>query len=144
MNTCYSVNSASSQTSQIMSAKKIGFESGFTIRLFFANDTNIKYVIGDSQVQPIYSEVLRLLSTGLMTNLVVTKSNEAKKPEPYNNCVPDLSSIDSYDSVMYKKTFKKGFKYRQINCFDICTAEYIAEKCNCSELLGCSLLGEPS
>lgn len=53
-------------------------------------------------------------------------------PSPYSDCIKD---IQSYDSELTKIFNDNGYYYRQRDCFDLCLKRYIAEVCNCNELV---------
>lgn len=54
-----------------------------------------------------------------------------KLGEPYNNCKKDLTSLDSFNSDLYKFMISESkYGYRQKDCFDNCIGRELLNKCN--------------
>lgn len=53
------------------------------------------------------------ITAGSISNVLVKRINTINKPEPYNQC-KDLKTIDDFDSILYKETFKFYNKYKQM------------------------------
>lgn len=70
------------------------------------------------------------MSSGKLTSLSITKYAIIKKPIPYSNCIDDLTSINSYHSECYKKTFSIDKKYKFSECSSMCLQKYIGNVCN--------------
>ena len=74
-----------------------------------------------------------LLSPGYTTKISIERINIIKKPQPYSNCVENLESIDSYNSLTYKKLINQNQNqtYKYINCYLFCIQKHLGDICNC-------------
>jgi hypothetical protein len=52
-------------------------------------------------------------SAGKETSILLDKNRVIKIQKPYGECTPDLNSIDSYPSYLYRTTFEIYNSYRQ-------------------------------
>ncbi len=59
------------------------------------------------------------------TNIIIKRSFTEKLGTPYSNCVADLTTINSYDSELYRLIFASNYSYRQQDCIDLCFNEQI-------------------
>ena len=91
-------------------------ENGFHV--FISNDTNL------------YDSVS--ISPGFSTKISIEKYSIIKMPKPFSNCVAKLDSIDSYSSLLFKKTLKSSHKaYLNSNCFKLCIQKLIGDILEC-------------
>ncbi|CAF0806060.1 unnamed protein product [Brachionus calyciflorus] len=74
------------------------------------------------------------LPVGYETDIVISKEHSKKMPYPYSNCIEDISSNDSFDSELYRKTLKNNGIYQQRNCLITCVDEYIIQECGCNPI----------
>ena len=59
--------------------------------------------------------------------------------EPYNNCIEDLSSLNTFNSTYFKFILENTKSaYRQVDCFDVCLSHHLVEICNISLPMGMS------
>jgi hypothetical protein len=71
------------------------------------------------------------ISAGLSTYVILDRYTTTKIPRPYSDCTKDLTTIDAYDSELYKKIIKLNRTYTQINCRYMCYQKFLGEKCAC-------------
>ena len=73
------------------------------------------------------------VSPGYATKIDLEKLTLIKKSKPYSDCLDDLSSIDSYGSLIYKKLFQlsKNEKYQLMSCYSVCIQKYVGDWCGC-------------
>ena len=71
------------------------------------------------------------VSTGFSTDIILNKFTIILKAYPYSNCVEDLTTINSYKSICYKKTLATNKTYRFIDCANLCFQKYVGDECNC-------------
>lgn len=69
---------------------------------------------------------------GQTTSTALKKTENKRLGKPYNDCFNNLDSSDSLDSNLYRLAFKNTYKYRRINCFEICAAADLSRECSCS------------
>ena len=72
-----------------------------------------------------------LISPGYTTKISLEKLTIIKKPKPYSNCVNNLNSVDSYDSLIYKKLIVDSQKYNYHSCNLMCFQRYLGDICKC-------------
>jgi hypothetical protein len=60
------------------------------------------------------------ISPGYSTSLKIKKEFSSKLGLPFNNCIKDVTSLDSYDSVLYRYILQNSITYTQNVCFDYC------------------------
>lgn len=73
------------------------------------------------------------VAPGTSTSFIVNRQWNNKLPKPFNECYDDLTSMDSYDSVLYREIIKANLTYRQIDCFRLCYQKQTVEKCKCND-----------
>lgn len=119
----------------LLKTKDIGKNLGLKLSLYLgsAGENLVKVFIGENRVLPRGKEVFKLLAEqGKVNDISVSKTIDTKLPYPYNDCLDDLGSINYFGSEFYRLTLKNGYKYRQANCYEVCTYQAIAEHCNCT------------
>ena len=93
----------------------------------------VYYFIGDNKLEPNYLDMNGALVGGHTTYITVEKLAQSHLPLPYNNCERNLNSNSpGFTTPYFKSATRKGFQYRQINCYQECFRYYIAKICNCS------------
>jgi hypothetical protein len=150
----YKFNSGRNMNGNITEIKKqkvLGYRGGLTAEVFIGLPNELKteqrpqyhasylpiYIhnkstnAADSTDEPIK------LSPGTWTELIIKRVFTNRLGEPYNNCVKDLSSLNLFESKFVHHILKKtNISYRQVDCFDLCMAQNILNKCNISQSLG--------
>ncbi len=150
----YKFNSGRNMNGNITEIKKqkvLGYRGGLTAEVFIGLPNELKteqrpqyhasylpiYIhnkstnAADSTDEPIK------LSPGTWTELIIKRVFTNRLGEPYNNCVKDLSSLNLFESkFVHHILIKTNISYRQVDCFDLCMAQNILDKCNISQSLG--------
>jgi hypothetical protein len=75
------------------------------------------------------------LAPGFMTNIALSKYTLIQVPFPYSDCINNLNSLDSYNSILYKKVFSYNNAYDYYNCKLLCFQKYLGSICKCQSLL---------
>ena len=90
--------------------------------LFISNETVNTAVVSGIPISP-----------GFSTKISLEKITIIKKSRPYSNCVDNLNSIDSYDSLTYKKLISQNQNqsYNYINCYITCLQKLLGDICEC-------------
>ena len=57
---------------------------------------------------------------------------DTKLPNPYNDCVKDISKLDLSKLDLVREIVGLNKTYRQNDCFDLCFYQIVLLKCNCS------------
>lgn len=137
---CYRFNTKmNNNSSRLRYVTKQGKNNGIKLELFIPissgkYDYDASYgahvYISNDSVIPNFFEGFDI-STGLQTNVVVSRFFTKKEPYPYSECVDNLDSPDSYDSYLYRKTLEIYKVYRQRDCFDLCFQDSVIQECNC-------------
>jgi hypothetical protein len=150
----YKFNSGRNMNGNITEIKKqkvLGYRGGLTAEVFIGLPNELKteqrpqyhasylpiYIhnkstnAADSTDEPIK------LSPGTWTELIIKRVFTNRLGEPYNNCVKDLSNLNLFESkFVHHILIKTNISYRQVDCFDLCMAQNILDKCNISQSLG--------
>ena len=71
------------------------------------------------------------VSSGTLTNVIIKRVFAENLPSPYNDCKPNLNSIESSDSDFTKIIINSNQTYSQKECFDLCLQNLIIKKCEC-------------
>ena len=149
----YKFNSGKNMNGNITEIKKqkvLGYRGGLTAEVFIGLPNELKT---DQRPQyhasylPIYihnkstnaadstDEPIKL-SPGTWTELIIKRVFKNRLGEPYNNCVKDLSNLNLFQSKFVQHILiKTNISYRQVDCFDLCMAQHIIDKCNISQSL---------
>lgn len=143
---CYRFNSGISSIDgsklEILKTSQPGNAEGFQIFLYvgvpdhpltFSFKTGAHIAIHNASVRPTEVEGIDL-PVGMQTNVVVSREFIYKLPKPFNDCYNDLTSVDSYDSELYRAIIRSNQTYRQVVCFRACFQNWIVGKCNCYDL----------
>lgn len=72
-------------------------------------------------------------TAGSHVEFTISRTTQAFLAKPYNECYDDLTSPDKFDSFYYKKTFEASSNYRQSDCLDVGTQDYIIKLCGCAD-----------
>ena len=131
---CFKYNSGKNATGHTIDKKKvykIGKDPGLNLKIFTSNSyqdfTGLKIIIHNSSVNPSSNEGFEV-PTGFKTNVAVNRLFIYKKEYPYSNCISD---IGSHKSELVQAILKTGYKYRQIDCFDLCQQSFIINNAGC-------------
>ena len=117
----------------LVSSRIAGSRLGITIDLSFTSASDVSLFVGDNSVRPMFSEFENIrLIRGYAYYISLNKFNYNKLPKPFNNCSDSLTDASSYDSILYRKVFEAGIKYRQLNCFEFCVLKKNSDFCGCS------------
>jgi hypothetical protein len=66
------------------------------------------------------------VAPGFLNEISVTRTFINKLGLPYNNCLKDVKSIDSFDSDIFKyMVHSTNYSYRQTDCIDYCLGRQI-------------------
>jgi hypothetical protein len=65
------------------------------------------------------------ISTGKNTNIAIKKVFVKKIEYPFSDC------NENVDSVYYKIITNSNITYRQVDCYELCFAHQLNERCNC-------------
>jgi hypothetical protein len=61
------------------------------------------------------------IAPGFINEILVSKIFIYKLGQPYNNCIKNVKSIDSYDSDLFRYILQStNYSYRQTDCFEYC------------------------
>ena len=74
------------------------------------------------------------VAPGTSTSFVIGREFKNKLPKPFNDCYEDLTSLDSYDSDLYRRMIMANTTYRQVDCFRLCYQKQMVEKCKCFDI----------
>ena len=98
----------------------------------FSIENGFMIFISDEPVDSTSHQGIKI-SPGFSYSIIIDKYNIQNEPKPYTNCIGDLTSIDSYQSESYKKTYRFGSNktYHYTDCLQICFQKLLAEKCKC-------------
>ena len=87
---------------------------GFHLEIFIEKKINgqipFVYLMVNNRNYVTVNEIGISLPTEFKTRIAISKTNDVKLPEPYNQCM-NLKSIDDYHTELYKKTFRKFNSY---------------------------------
>lgn len=73
------------------------------------------------------------ISPGFYTNIIINRIFASKLEEPYNKCIKDVSSVNSFNSELYRYIVDKtNYTYRQKDCFDFCIGRELFKYLNIS------------
>ena len=73
-----------------------------------------------------------LAPAGFSTNIYLSRQTKSNPPKPYTNCTKNFNSIDSYDSIFFKKVMQSKSKYTLSDCRGLCVNKRLEESCNCT------------
>jgi hypothetical protein len=130
-------NSSGHPISQVQ-ISKAGNINGLRLELFIGNPYNIANFVSTTGYHVIvHNRTYKIslfdgydISTGVETNLAISRLYVTNKPKPYSDCI-DLNSIDSFDSDFYRAIYGLNQTYRQIDCFDLCFQQLLINTCQC-------------
>ncbi|RNA06734.1 amiloride-sensitive sodium channel subunit [Brachionus plicatilis] len=147
---CYKFNSGkNSSRAKILDTKTPGKKNGLRLELFTGTLDQDLDLVRSSGIHlfihnhsaVIFSEYDSInLSNGFEADIVVSQEHSYKLSKPYNNCIKDPASIDSFQSDLYRKSIELYGRYQQKTCLIMCYHEYIKMECGCyfSDALGVS------
>ncbi len=137
---CYSFNTgfnSKGNSVDLIQITKAGNLNGLKLELFIGHPQKIPnfietfgyHVIIHNQTYPIAFNEGYDISTGVETNLIVSRSYETSKPKPYSDCT-DLSTL-SFDSYLYQVIIGLNQTYRQSDCIVLCFQQLLIQSCKC-------------
>lgn len=138
--TCLVINDGKNSTGHsvdLLTSNEVGKTNGMTIKLFLdielLDSGYVAAYIGDNKVLPKIDELEKLyLEKGKLNDIIISKLENKNLPYPYNNCMDNLNTENSFDSDFYRASFKNGYKYRRANCYDVCACAVVSVICNCT------------
>jgi hypothetical protein len=106
-------------------------------RAFFNDSDGLKIIIHNSTYDPTYygGEALNgfNVAPGFNHLISIKRTFSYKLGEPYNNCLKDVKSIDSYDSDLFRYIIQStNYSYRQTDCFNYCMGRELYKSMNIS------------
>ncbi len=135
-NKCLVFNSgktAQGQVTEPLKLKAVGNDFGLKIQFYLEKPGQVKVFTGDHSILPSVNEIGRINQhNGLAIHIILTKVSVKNLPYPHNNCHDNLNNPIAFNSDLYRLTLNNSYKYRQENCFDICTCQALSKKCNCT------------
>lgn len=63
--------------------------------------------------------------------MTIRKEFSKKLGEPYNRCLEDTKSVDSFDSSLFREILNQNLTYSQKDCLNYLALKEIATKCDC-------------
>jgi hypothetical protein len=128
---------------QNLRVTKEGMLNGLRLEIFVGEALSIKnFAFGNGLTVFINNETLLPLpfdgyevSTGKETNIHLEKLRIKKVYEPYGECTLNLNTENSYDSDLYRETFKNYNYYRQKECLNTCLQAVIIKNYSCYSTL---------
>jgi hypothetical protein len=142
---CFRFNSGRNMKGETVAQKYVysrGSDNSLDIEFFIGsanNNTNpfsiengLILFINNESLDSNYHEGINI-SPGKYSRILLTSYSSKRQPKPYSECTDGLISIDSYNSITYKKTIKAfpNLKYHYITCFTMCYQKYLGMKCDC-------------
>ena len=101
--------------------KMFAFSISKGVRVFIHNQTNT----------PSYFEGFDA-AVDHMVDVKVQRIYTERLPDPYSNCVEDISNFGS----IFTETFsEKNLTYRQSYCFEFCYQRRVTDLCKCKILI---------
>ena len=98
------------------------------------NGFNI-FISNQSYFNSNYNEGINI-PAGFSSKISIQQNVLIKQPKPYSYCTADISSINSYDSEIFKIAFSKLNKtYFYYDCIFLCLQKYFAQQCGCQYFL---------
>jgi hypothetical protein len=98
----------------------------------FSISRGINIFVTNASYSPTTPEGV-ILRAGTLTDIMVSREITKKLEKPYSDCTNNLTTLDSYDSYLYKAIIKMRRKYYQQDCFDLCYQRQCAKVCGCVE-----------
>jgi hypothetical protein len=131
---CLAINAATNRSSVPLRSLRAGRDLGLSMQLYagapsrqttWASSTGIVVALFNrSSSRPLFTEEGIKISSGVETNLYLTRQEFRALPQPFSNCIEDVLSKDAYDSAEYRSTFDVSSAYRQKICVQRCSAAY--------------------
>jgi hypothetical protein len=106
-------------------------------RTYSSESDGIRIIIHNSTYDPTYygGEALNgfNVAPGFNHLISIKRTFSYKLGEPYNNCLKDVKSIDSYDSDLFRYIIQStNYSYRQTDCFNYCMGRELYKSMNIS------------
>lgn len=136
---CYRYNSKNPLKKIIQPGNRFG------LRLeLFAGDSNripafiknfgFQVMINNQTVLPSLNEGFTI-STGIETNLKVSRMFAEQLGDPYNHCILNSVAENMYNLKYYKRIIDSNRTYRQKDCYAMCAQNEIIKSCSCFFIL---------
>ena len=94
------------------------------------NDINGFFIYITDENADSLTENSLLISSGASSKISINKYKIVRQPQPYSNCISDLTSLNSYESECYKKTYIIYRKYQFSKCANLCLQKFFGDMCN--------------
>lgn len=126
---CYFFNR---NTITSLKSEKPGRNFGLSLELYIGapnmqppwiSTNGIVVAVSNRTSKPVFAEEEIKVKGGQETNLMLTREVLLKLPYPFSNCIENVTSMDSYNSIEYKMTFLFTPSYRQKLCVQKCAIE---------------------
>jgi hypothetical protein len=138
---CYTFNGNSSSPLKITNS---GPGTGLHIELFvgdgsfdaqFVYPTGAYIIIHNQSVTPLIANEGFPVSVAHESQISIKRTFTQKLAYPYNDCLYDNTSPDSYSSDLYKAIFNtlNHKTYRMKYCIRLCYQQEVIQTCNCSD-----------
>lgn len=130
---CFTFNSKRNETGHIISTKLIGrpgVRNGLRLEInigqleslpFWISTNGIVISIHHKDLKPLMSEEGIRIRPGAETNLIISKETFKRLNRPFNFCLEDAYSIDSYDSDEFRFVLRIYGRYRRNLCLSACS-----------------------
>lgn len=142
---CYTFNDIFDGNRKIkdtLKTSKSGLENGLKMEIFvgisgkqdfFSIKKGTKVAIHQRGVRPLLKYDGIELSTGIASNIAISRTNYSQEPPPYSKCRSNPNTFLSDDSVYHSYTLSIS-KYYQKLCYEICLQyEQIVPNCDCAD-----------
>ncbi|CAF0984134.1 unnamed protein product [Brachionus calyciflorus] len=142
---CYKFNSGKNSNLTEIGIKKISFSgrnNGLRLELFtgqrsIQNDISISdgvHIFISNSSKNFFSEREGFgLSVGALTDVRLSQIFNEKLPNPYGNCILEVTNPNSHESFLFTLTIKYQGIYEQRICLLLCFQKYIIDNYKCYE-----------
>jgi hypothetical protein len=139
---CYRFNAGKLQNGSAVPLKttsKPGLIDGLQIEMYLGipNITNsfafaygAHIIVHNNTIEPTIYQGIEV-SAGTFYDVTVSMEIVDKLPVPYNDCYDELTTMDAYDSDLYRAIINASLTYQQSTCFSVCYQKYLIETCDC-------------
>ena len=126
---CHTFN-AYKETVPILKALKPGNDLGLTLELFVGTPskmpaaipiTGLMIAIYNATSRPLFAEEAITIQPHQMSSLMVTRHERRILPQPYSDCIVDVTNPNAFDSNEYRSTFSVTRVYRENICLTLCS-----------------------
>ena len=98
----------------------------------FSYENGMLIFVSNESLDSTYDEGI-FVSPGTSTRIMLSSYSHKIESKPYSECTKELTSINSYDSDVFRKTFslKEDIKYKYITCLKVCYQKFLGKICDC-------------